>query len=155
MIGAGNPSHSKLGFSTYGARVDVQAWGGGVMTSGYGRCTGFTNSNTPGYRYTGGFSGTSSASAITAAALTLFQSWALKELGAPLTPLRLRDILRSTGHPQRGSGGNIGPHTNLRAALEAARGGGPSPSPTPPPPTPPTPTPPPPTPPTPTPTPPP
>merc|ERR1719323_1579263 len=120
------------------------------MTSGYGKCTGFTNSSTSGYRYTAGFAGTSSASAITAAALTLFQSWALRELGAPLTPLRLRDILRQTGHPQQGSGGNIGPHTNLKAAAEAARGGGPSP-PSPTPPTPPTPTP---TPPTPTPTPP-
>merc|ERR1719362_2123562 len=150
IIGAGTPSHSKASFSTYGSRVDVQAWGDwSVMTSGYGKCTGFTNSNTPGYRYTRGFAGTSSASAITAAALTLFQSWALKELGAPLTPLKLRDILRSTGHPQQGSGGNIGPHTNLRAAVEAARAGGPSPSPTPP--TPPSPTPP--TPPTPTPTP--
>merc|ERR1719422_987176 len=149
IIGAGTPSHSKASFSTYGSRVDVQAWGDWtVMTSGYGKCTGFTNSNTPGYRYTSGFAGTSSASAITAAALTLFQSWALKELGAPLTPLKLRDILRSTGHPQQGSGGNIGPHTNLRAAAEAARAGGPSPSPTPP--TPPSPTPPPPTPPTPT-----
>merc|ERR1719362_1273097 len=148
IIGAGTPSHSKASFSTNGSRVDVQAWGDWtVMTSGYGKCTGFTNSNTPGYRYTSGFAGTSSASAITAAALTLFQSWALKELGAPLTPLRLRDILRSTGHPQRGGGGNIGPHTNLRAALEAARGGGPSPSP----PTPPTPPPTPPPPPTPTP----
>merc|ERR1719422_2318427 len=132
IIGAGTPSHSKASFSTYGSRVDVQAWGDWtVMTSGYGKCTGFTNSDTPGYRYTSGFAGTSSASAITAAALTLFQSWALKELGAPLTPLKLRDILRSTGHPQRGSGGNIGPHTNLRAAAEAARAGGPSPSPPP------------------------
>merc|ERR1719507_1500006 len=154
IVGAGTPSHSKASFSTYGSRVDVQAWGDwSVMTAGYGKCTGFTNSNTPGYRYTKGFSGTSSASAITAAALTLFQSWALKELGAPLTPLRLRDILRSTGHPQRGSGGNIGPHTNLGAAVEAARVEGPSPSPppspTPPPKECPSPTPPPPTPPTP------
>merc|ERR1719414_2858254 len=105
IIGAGTPSHSKASFSTYGSRVDVQAWGDWtVMTSGYGKCTGFTNSSRSGYRYTKGFAGTSSASAITAAALTLFQSWALKELGAPLTPRRLRDILKSTGHPQTGSG---------------------------------------------------
>merc|ERR1719464_1267390 len=123
MIGAGNPSHSKVSFSTYGSRVDVQAWGDWtVMTSGYGKCTGFSGASTPGSRYTNTFAGTSSASAITAAALTLFQSWALKELGAPLTPLKLRDILRSTGHRQQGSGGNIGPHTNLRAAVEAVRG---------------------------------
>merc|ERR1719323_630982 len=122
IVGAGTSSHYKASFSTYGSRVDVQAWGDfSVMTSGYGKCTGFTNSSTPGYRYTRRFAGTSSASAITAAALTLFQSWARKELGAPLRPSRLRDILKSTGHPQRGSGGNIGPHTNLRAAAEAAR----------------------------------
>merc|ERR1719464_332364 len=139
IIGAGTARHSKASFSTYGSRVDVQAWGDWtVMTSGYGECTGFTNSSRSGYRYTAGFAGTSSASAITAAALTLFQSWARQELGAPLTPLRLREILRNTGHPQRGGGGNIGPHTNLKAAAEAARGGGPAP---PTPPTPPTPTP--------------
>merc|ERR1719210_2962044 len=136
MVVAGTPRHSKASFSTYGSRVDVQSWGDwSVMTSGYGKCTGFSGSSTSGYRYTKSFSGTSSASAITAAALTLFQSWARKELGAPLTPRRLRDILKSTGHPQKGGGGNIGPHTNLRAALEAAQGGGPSPSPTPTPPT--------------------
>jgi len=132
IVGAGTPSHSKASFSTYGSRVDVQAWGDWtVMTSGYGKCTGFSGSSTAGYRYTPSFAGTSSASAITAAGLTLFQSWALRELGAPLTPRNLRDILKRTGHPQTGSSGNIGPHTNLRAAAEAARGGGPSPSPSP------------------------
>merc|ERR1719203_1917146 len=109
IIGAGTPRHSKASFSTYGSRVDVQAWGDWtVMTSGYGECTGFSGASTPGSRYTPSFSGTSSASAITAAALTLFQSWALRELGAPLTPRNLRDILRRTGHRQTGSGGNIG-----------------------------------------------
>merc|ERR1719362_454175 len=132
IIGAGTPSHSKASFSTYGSRVDVQAWGDWtVMTSGYGDCTGFSGSSTSGYRYTNTFAGTSSASAITAAALTLFQSWALRELGAPLTPRNLRDILKRTGHRQTDTSGNIGPHTNLRAAAEAARGGGPAPSPSP------------------------
>merc|ERR1719400_2989837 len=101
------------------------------MTAGYGECSGFSGSSTSGYRYTQTFSGTSSASAVTAAALTLFQSWALRELGAPLTPRNLRDILKSTGHRQTDSSGNIGPHTNLKAAAEAARGGGPSPPPSP------------------------
>merc|ERR1719464_682026 len=132
IVGAGTPSHSKASFSTYGSRVDVQAWGDWtVMTSGYGECTGFSGSSTSGYRYTNTFAGTSSASAITAAGLTLFQSWALRELGAPLPPRTLRDILKRTGHPQTDSSGNIGPHTNLRAAAEAARGGGPAPPPSP------------------------
>merc|ERR1740122_379761 len=82
IVGAGTPSHSKASFSTYGSRVDVQAWGDWtVMTSGYGECTGFSGSSTPGSRYTNTFAGTSSASAITAAGLTLFHlghcgSWA-------------------------------------------------------------------------------
>merc|ERR1719150_2607085 len=135
--GNGRANLDSSNYASYGSRVDVQAWGDWtVMTSGYGECTGFSGSSTPGSRYTNTFAGTSSASAITAAGLTLFQSWALRELGAPLAPLVLRDILKSTGHPQRGSGGNIGPHTNLRAAAEAALGGPlPSPSPTPAPPT--------------------
>merc|ERR1719282_460680 len=104
IVGAGTPSHSKASFSSYGSRVDVQAWGDwSVMTAGYGVCTGFSGSSTDGSRYTPSFSGTSSASAVTAAALTLFQSWALRELGAPLTPSRLRDILKYTGHPQTDS----------------------------------------------------
>merc|ERR1719210_1574868 len=132
IVGAGTPSHSKASFSTHGSRVDVQAWGDwSVMTAGYGVCSGFSGSGNSGSRYTPSFSGTSSASAVTAAALTLFQSWALRELGTPLTPRYLRDILKYTGHPQTDSSGNIGPHTNLRAAAEAARGGSPSPSPSP------------------------
>merc|ERR1719150_2911633 len=130
--GNGRANLDSSNYASYGSRVDVQAWGDWtVMTSGYGECTGFSGSNTPGYRYTPSFSGTSSASAITAAGLTLFQSWALRELGAPLTPRTLRDILKRTGHPQTDSSGNIGPHTNLRAAAEAARGEGPSPPPSP------------------------
>jgi len=124
IVGAGSAAHVKTHFSTYGQRVDVQAWGDwSVMTAGYGRCLGFPGADITGSRYTKSYSGTSSASAIVAGAVTLFQSWALQELGAPLLPLELREILKSTGHLQQGadSDGRIGSHPNLRAAAEAAR----------------------------------
>merc|ERR1719412_2371927 len=92
------------------------------MTSGYyGKCTGFPGHDVRGTEYTNAFAGTSSAGAIVAGALTLFQSWALRELGAPLPPHRLRDILRTTGYPQTDSSGHIGPHINLREFVEVAR----------------------------------
>jgi len=124
IVGAGSPEHVKTSFSTYGQRVDVQAWGDwSVMTAGYGKCLGFPGYDVAGSRYTKQYSGTSSASAIVAGAVTLFQSWALEELGAPLMPLELRDILKSTSRPQKGddSDGRVGGHLNLRAAVEAAR----------------------------------
>merc|ERR1719336_1279242 len=137
IVGAGNAQHRKLSFSTYGSRVDVQAWGGSVMTSGYGRCTGFPGSSNRNSRYTPSFSGTSSASALTAGALTLFQSWARRELGAPMAPKDLRDLIKRTSHP--GGTGNIGNHVNLRAAVSSVGSPTPAPPPTPPTPAPPTP----------------
>merc|ERR1719336_2872999 len=140
IVGAGNAQHQKQGFSTYGSSVDVQAWGRSVMTSGYGRCTGFPGSSQGNSKYTPSFSGTSSASALTAGALTLFQSWARRQHGAPLAPKVLRDLIKRTSHP--GGTGNIGNHVNLRAAVERlgisptpAPAPTPSPAPTPVPPT--------------------
>jgi len=123
IVGAGTPEHSKKSFSTFGARVDVQAWGEWVMTAGYGECAGFEGYNVSGSSYRRTFSGTSSASAIVAGAVTLFQSWSLHEFGAPFTPNEIRNLLRTTGYPQTLGelGGHIGNHINLREAAERAR----------------------------------
>lgn len=125
IVGAGNHNHAKTSFSTYGERVDVQAWGdSSVMTAGYGDCSGFPSSIDPNKQYTIDFAGTSSASAIVAGAVTLFQSWALRHLGSPMAPKELRELLKSTGRPQLGgSTQHVGPHINLRAAAQAANGG--------------------------------
>ena len=115
IIGAGsaNTGHNKLSFSTYGNRVNVQTWGESVFTSGYGDFAQLGGD----YRqkYTSGFNGTSSASAVAAGSISALQSYALLTLGRPLTPLEMRGLLVQTGYPQ-GSGGHIGPCINLRDA---------------------------------------
>merc|ERR1712117_82528 len=66
IVGSGMPAHNHDGWSTFGARVDVQAWGEQVMTAGFGECVGFEGYNVSGSRYTNTFDGTSAACAIVA-----------------------------------------------------------------------------------------
>ncbi|MEV8638114.1 S8 family serine peptidase, partial [Streptosporangium sp. NPDC051023] len=101
MIGAGAPpspggtnctgstppaARTALSFSTYGSRVDVQAYGACAATLGTPGGQDLTPSETnPNKAYTGSFSGTSSASAIVAGAVTALQGVA-KQAGGVLTP---------------------------------------------------------------------
>lgn len=123
LVGAGGPrsnawcregtaERAKQSFSTYGSRVNVQAWGRCVTTTGYGD---LFNGGANAY-YTRTFSGTSSASPIVAAAAVSLSGIA-KQRGITLTPRQMRDLLMSTGTPQTGTGGRIGPLPNLRAAI--------------------------------------
>jgi hypothetical protein len=125
LVGAGvaTIAHSKASFSTYGSRVNVQAWGDwSVMTAGYGVC-GFPGSNLRQRLYTNGFSGTSSASALVAGAVASLQSWADARLRRRLVGNEMRDVLESTGVPQnagdKANSGNIGPMINMKKAIEA------------------------------------
>ncbi len=113
IVGAGssNLDHEPMSWSTYGSRVDVHAWGENVTTLGYGDL--FTGGGDNDQYYTAGFSGTSSASALTAAAAVLVQSYAVSELGRRLEPLEMRQLLKDAGIPQSGSH-HIGPFVNLR-----------------------------------------
>ncbi|MDB4285419.1 choice-of-anchor D domain-containing protein [bacterium] len=130
IVGAGHPTTlDKLGFSSYGSRVDVQGWGGSVMTTGYGTDCGhptnfnYCDENDPTnanrwYRPT--FGGTSSASPIVTGAVANLQGIAMANgSGQPLLPSEVRDILASTGTPQPpGSPSeHIGPRPNLRRAI--------------------------------------
>lgn len=128
LVGAGAPprpgftDRSRLDFSNYGRRVDVQGWGLRVATLDYGdlqSCDGPTDRH-----YTGQFSGTSSASPIVAGAALLLQSVYEARTGSRLEPARVRELLRDTGSPQTdGPYGpatqHIGPRPNLAAALAA------------------------------------
>jgi hypothetical protein len=114
IVGAGNSSRAKLSFSTHGARVNVQGWGSGVATLGYGALRKYGNDDNQ--AYTAGFSGTSSASPIVTAAAALMQSRALEIFDMPLTPAMIRQILMETGLPQTGSvAQQIGPLPSLPA----------------------------------------
>lgn len=124
IVGAGSPTNrSRLGFSTYGDRVDVQGWGTAITTTGYG------DAFDPGdvrQRYTNNFGGTSGASPIVTGAVLAIQG-ALKARGFALaTPAEMREALVVTGTPQTG-GEHIGPLPDIRAALDRlldSRGGG-------------------------------
>ena len=93
--------HRKLGFSTYGSRLDVQNWGGNVMTAGYGVCDFGPGSQIPERHYTPRYSGTSSASALYAQASAVacdlqieFSDRLLVTIGPPVPSLPSSRMLR-------------------------------------------------------------
>ncbi|MGC5746149.1 S8/S53 family peptidase [Chryseobacterium sp. NFX27] len=118
IVGAGSPNttHSKLSFSTYGNRVDVQGWGSNVLAAGYGSYQKYDNDNNRTYNY---FSGTSSATPVVASAATLIQSYYHQATGQYLSPAAMKNLLISTGIPQGGTvaGQKIGPFPNVKNAI--------------------------------------
>lgn len=117
IVGAGSAPacsaspRSRLWFSDYGTRVDLQGWGQCVTTTGYG--TLYNNgANT---LYSNSFSGTSSASAIVAAVAAVVSSVA-QEQEVALTPVQLRQLLVATGTAAP-PGAAIGPLPDLDAAM--------------------------------------
>jgi serine protease len=120
IVGAGDSAtHARLGFSSFGSRVDVQGWGNNVTTTGYGD---LFNPGDARQWYTGFFGGGSSASPIVTGAVLAIQG-AVMGLGfVPIDPIELRQILVNTGTPQSGPGENIGPLPNIPRALAAIAG---------------------------------
>jgi len=116
IVGAGtaNIQHLPASFTTYGARVNVHAFGSDAFSLGYGDAAQIGGDINQRYTW---FSGTSSASALTASSCVALQSRAVQVLGRRLTPLEMRQILIDTGIPQ-GSGWHIGPALDLKKASE-------------------------------------
>ncbi|HMT03228.1 MAG TPA: fibronectin type III domain-containing protein [Burkholderiales bacterium] len=104
MVGAGasqngsSVERSRLAYSNYGSRVDLQGIGENVMTTGYG---GYYNSEGVNYQYTSSFSGTSSASPIVTGAGILLQSKYKQTTGNILNPASIRSLIKLTGKPQQ------------------------------------------------------
>jgi hypothetical protein len=116
LVGSGSPTdRSRLGHSTYGSRLDVQGWGAGVWSAGYGD---LFDPGDPRQRYTAYFGGTSSGSAIVAGAVAAVQGAVLAGGLPPLGPGEMRSLLVSTGSPQSGTD-PIGPLPDIVAALGA------------------------------------
>lgn len=117
IVGAGtaNTRHSKMNFSTYGKRVDVQGWGEKVVTTGYGDLKKFGGDAKQ--KYTKQFAGTSSATPIVVGSAALIQSFVKKEHNRVLSPKEMRELLKETGVAQ-GDGGHIGPLPDVKAAME-------------------------------------
>lgn len=103
--------------SNYGARVNVQGYGAGVVTSGYSDLP-LADADSA---YTACFDGTSSASATVAGAVAAVQGAAIARFGSPLTPDEVTTLLEETGLPQVGApgDGSIGPRPQVAAAIDA------------------------------------
>lgn len=125
LVGAGSPAdRSRLGFSNFGARVDVQGWGRSVVTATGPGTAGPTadlwNVDGSDLLYTQSFSGTSSASAMIAGVCASLQGAFLQAMGRTATPAELRELLLVGASVQTGdTTENIGPLPNLRGAIDA------------------------------------
>ncbi|MEU7633001.1 S8 family peptidase [Nocardia sp. NPDC049220] len=113
------PARSRLIFSNYGQRVDVQGWGLEVTTTGYGDLQGGTEED---LWYTDAFSGTSSASPIVVGAVASYQGMSGAATGRK-TPAQVRALLRETGSPQADASGRpatqrIGNLPDLKAMFQ-------------------------------------
>ncbi len=121
VVGAGSgdcgaPANRRLSFSTYGSRVNLQGWGQCVTTTG--GSGDLFNGGSPDSTYTRSFSGTSSASAVVAAAAALYSSVLQAATGVPPSPRHVRSRLVATGTPEAvDSATHIGPLPDLRAAV--------------------------------------
>lgn len=117
-FGGWDVARSRLWFSNYGSRVNLQGWGRSVATTGYGDAY---DQEDPNLHFTLSFSGTSSATPIVAGAAALVQSWLLKQGKPVLTSGEMRDLLRSTGSSQQSgiydTQQNIGPLPDAVAAI--------------------------------------
>lgn len=126
LVGAGAPPSgnvgvplSRLGFSNHGSRVNLQADGREVFTTGYGYY--WDGDGDPNQYYTSSFAGTSSAAPIVTGSIACIQGYYKALYGVALTADHVRDILIATGTPQTGdtTGQHIGPKPDLAAAIPA------------------------------------
>ncbi len=119
------PDRSRLDFSNYGVRVDVQGWGREVTTTGYGNLQGGENQED--LWYTDTFGGTSSASPIVVGSLACVAGVLRARGHRHLTSDRARRLVRGSGAPQQAAPGRpasqrIGNRPNLRQLIPAAAG---------------------------------
>ena len=132
LVGGGHSPYSqyprsRIYWSNYGSRLDVQGWGEHIVTCGglsefnyYDRWKGPSASQC----YTQSFGGTSGASPLIVGALACI-SGILKQKRVPaVKPLEIRTVLTNTGLSQADSADfpsaqRIGPLPNIKAILQA------------------------------------
>ncbi|MDP8238827.1 MAG: S8 family serine peptidase [Candidatus Hatepunaea meridiana] len=115
------PDRSRLRFSNYGQRVELQGWGEEVGTTCGSLWRPDINAARQGYGNT--FSGTSGATPIVAGAIACIQGITKARTGGrwTLNWRQMRDLLVETGSPQQDGPngmGHIGPRPNLAEAIE-------------------------------------
>ncbi len=115
VVGGGDPLTADTSpTSNYGSRIDVQGYGRYVTTIGYGDLY----SAGADAKYTGKFSGTSSATPCVTAVAAIIQA-ALRARGLPeLTAQQMRAVLAGTGSPDGSfKSKRVGPRPNALTAV--------------------------------------
>ncbi len=126
IVGAGKSpkwgadARSAESFSSYGSTVDLQGWGDGIVSAGYGDL--YPGGSSPDSEqknlwYREAFGGTSGASPIVAGSAAIVQANYKAKNGTGATPAQIKQILQDTGTAQTGSK-NIGPLPNLKGAIQ-------------------------------------
>jgi hypothetical protein len=119
MVAASWDDHSPAPFTSHGQRLDVHAYGTwDVFTLGYGDLYG---SGVNDY-YTGGFSGTSSASPIIVGACACLQSINEEVHGYVMDHAEMRQLLQDFSTPQMPSSWLIGPMPELSGSVDQVVG---------------------------------
>ncbi len=99
LVGAGTSGgHSPECWTNYGSRIDVQGYGDGIYTTGYGSL--FNGGGDERQYYTAGFSGTSGASPINVGVVAILENVANQKYGVDLDPLNIREVMTNNGTPQ-------------------------------------------------------
>ena len=122
LVGAGTSDRrSRLWFSNYGRRVNVQGWGNNVVTTespGSNSNPNLYNLEGDNAQYTSSFGGTSSASPIVAGACACLQGRHVRLFGHKATPGQIRNLILQTHSDQTGNTSeHIGPLPDLRQAI--------------------------------------
>lgn len=121
-FGGSSTARSRLWYSNYGSRVDVQGIGEQIVTTGYGDL--FSTDGADAY-YTADFGGTSGASPIVTSAVVLLQSvYKASTGGSVLNAGQISSIFKATGKSQQTGtfpvSEHIGPMPDLLAATQMA-----------------------------------
>lgn len=131
MVGAADATcmHDRIGWSSFGSRVDCYGWGRGVITAGLNGDLDYASGDAN-KQYTSSFNGTSAAAPIIAGAAIIVQGMSKANSGIIISPMQMRAMLSNpaTGTPQGpGMPGNIGVMPNLKLIIEQYFGNYPPP----------------------------
>lgn len=126
--GLGMPAErSRAPWSSYGSRMDVQAWGEQIYAAGYGWLNNTEGTTPQNSWYNNNFGGTSGASAITAGLAASLSGAIEAKYGRPATPAEVLDALKFGATPQDltspdAPAGRIGPQPDMRMAFSRITG---------------------------------